>query len=94
MPSARKNMPTVFIPSLLRSLTGGQTEMSIPGATVSEVIAELESRYPGLTGRLCADGRIRPGMAVAVDGLVSTIGLRHRLSPTSEVHFLPAINGG
>jgi molybdopterin synthase sulfur carrier subunit len=87
-------MATVFIPPLLRDLTGGQAKVSVPGDTVQAVITELERRYPGISGRLCENGRIRPGMSVAVDSVVSTLGLRQRLSETSEVHFLPAISGG
>jgi len=87
-------MAIVFIPPLLRDLTDGQTKLSIPGDSVREVIAELESRFPGIEGRLCEDKLIRPGMAVVVDSEVSTVGLRHKLSEASEVHFLPAISGG
>ena len=43
---------------------GGQTRLSIPGESVKEVIVELETRFPGISGRLCVDGRLRPGMAV------------------------------
>lgn len=87
-------MATVFIPSLIKDLTGGQTRLSVPGSSVREVIAELEHRFPGIEGRLVEEGRLRPGMSVAVDSVVSRAGLRHPLSETSEVHFLPAINGG
>ena len=87
-------MATVFIPPLIRDLTGGQTKVSIPGESVQEVIDELETRFPGISGRLCEDGRIRPGMSVFVDNEISTLGLRQRLSGDSEVHFLPAISGG
>ena len=87
-------MATVFIPPLIRDLTGGQTRVIIAANSVREVITQLEARYPGITGRLCQNGSIRPGMAVVVDSEVSTVGLRHRLGDTSEVHFLPAISGG
>ncbi len=87
-------MATVFIPPLLRDLTGGQTRVSVPGNSVREIIAELETRFPGIEGRLCEDRLMRPGMAVVVDSEVSTVGLRHKLSEASEVHFLPAISGG
>ena len=87
-------MAFVFIPPLLRHLTGGQTRLSVPGDTVREVIAELEMRFPGITERLCEGGQLRPGMSVVVDNMVSTAGLRQRLTETSEVHFLPAISGG
>ena len=87
-------MATVFIPPLIRDLTNGQTRVIVPAHSVREAITELETRFPGITGRLCQDGSIRPGMAVVVDSEVSTAGLRHRLSDASEVHFLPAISGG
>ncbi len=87
-------MAVVIIPPLLRDLTGGQTSVSVPGDSVREVITELELRFPGIAERLCEDGRIRPGMAVAVDSIVSTVGMRHHLSEKSEVHFLPALSGG
>jgi molybdopterin synthase sulfur carrier subunit len=87
-------MATVFIPPLLRTLAEGQSQVSISGDSVRDLIAELDRRFPGIESRLCEDGRIRPGMSVIVDNVVSTVGLRHPLSEASEVHFLPAISGG
>ena len=87
-------MATVFIPSLLRDLTGGITELEVPGATLREVIDALEQKYPGLRERLCDAERIRPNIAVVVDGRRSAQGLRTRLEQSSEVHFVPAISGG
>ncbi len=87
-------MATVFIPPLIRDLTGGQSKLSVTGESVQEVIAELEIRFPGISGRLCEDGHIRPGMSVFVDSQISMVGLRQRLLGDSEVHFLPAISGG
>jgi len=85
---------TVFIPPLLRSYTGGASSVTVSGDTVREVIAELDMRFPGIGPRLVDDGRIRPGMSLCVDSVVSTAGLRHKLTEASEVHFLPAISGG
>ena len=87
-------MPVVCIPALLRDLTGGVESVTVPGETVREVIDALEARYPGVKARLCDGDRLRPGIAVVVDGEVSRLRLRQRLSDTSEVHFLPAIGGG
>ena len=87
-------MPVIFIPSLLRDLTGGQESVQVPGATVREVIEALEERYPGVKARLYEGDRLRPGIAVVVDGAVSSQRLRHKLSDNSEVHFLPALSGG
>jgi len=87
-------MAVVWIPALLRELTGGQESVTVPGETVRQVIENLERAYPGIKTRLCEDGRLRPNLSVAVDGRVSRQGLRQRLAETSEVHFLPAISGG
>ena len=87
-------MAVVWIPALLRELTGGQESVTVPGETVRQVIENLERAYPGIKARLCENGRLRPNVSVAVDGRVSRQGLRQRLAETSEVHFLPAISGG
>jgi molybdopterin synthase sulfur carrier subunit len=84
----------VWIPPLLRDLTGGQDRVAMPGERVRDLIAGLEARYPGIEARLCQEGRLRPGIVVVVDGVTSTQGLRQRVREESEVHFIPAIGGG
>ena len=87
-------MPTVWIPSLLRDLTGGQEQLDAPGETVQQVIENLDARYPGVMARLCEGGQLRPTLAVIVDGIASNKRLRQRLAEASEIHFVPAISGG
>jgi molybdopterin synthase sulfur carrier subunit len=87
-------MPVVWVPSLLRDLTGGQEQVRVPGASVSEAIEELERRHPGIKARLCDDEGLQSGIAVIVGTEVSQLGLRHPLGPDSEVFFVPAIGGG
>ena len=87
-------MPTVWIPALLRDLTRGEDFLTVPGETVGQVIENLDARYPGVRVRLCEQGRLKPNIAVVVDGVTSRQRLRHRLTETSEVHFIPAISGG
>ena len=87
-------MPRVFIPPLLRSLAGGASEVDVEGSSVRQVIAALDERFPGIRERLCEGDQLRPGLAVAVDGRMSSIGLLQKVGPESEVHFLPAIGGG
>ncbi len=87
-------MPVIFVPPSLRDLTGGQEQVTVPGSTVREALASLEERCPGVQDRLMEYGRLRPGIAVAVDGVVTRQRLRCALSEGSEVHFLPALSGG
>jgi sulfur-carrier protein len=84
----------VWIPSLHRDLTNGIETVTVEGETVATVVAELEARYPGMADRLCEDGRIRPYIAVSVNGEISHRGLRERLTADSEIHFIPALSGG
>jgi molybdopterin synthase sulfur carrier subunit len=87
-------MPTVWIPALLRDVTGGQETVHVSGKTVAEVIDALEQLHPGVRERLCAGDTLRTGMAVIVDTEVARLGLFQPVGEQSEVHFLPAIGGG
>jgi molybdopterin converting factor small subunit len=87
-------MAIVHIPALLRELANNDVRVEVPAATVREVIAVLEQRYPGIAARLTEDGRLRKGIAVAIDGEIATLGLLERLSENAEIHFIPSIQGG
>ncbi len=87
-------MPTIVIPTPLRDITGDVREVHVMATNVNEAIDALESQFPGIADRLRVDNDIRPGLAVAIDGAMSSRGLMQKLHPESEVHFLPAIGGG
>jgi len=87
-------VPTVFIPPQMRDLTRGRDRIDVAGETLRQVIAALEAQCPGIAGRLLAEGRIAPGLAVSIDGAVTSRGLLARVEPTSEIHIIPAIGGG
>jgi sulfur-carrier protein len=87
-------MAKVWIPSLMRDLTNGKTVVTVKGSTIRQIIDNLEAAYPGARSRLVSGGSLKPGIGVAVDGDMTRLGLRERVRPTSEVHFLPAVAGG
>jgi molybdopterin synthase sulfur carrier subunit len=87
-------MPTVFIPPQMRDLSAGRSELAIEGQTMRQVIANLDAQCPGLGARLVEDDRILPGLAISIDGVVTSRGLLARVEPTSQIHFLPAFGGG
>ncbi len=87
-------MPRVFIPPLLRPLSGGAESVDVPGKSVREVIEVLDARFPGLGEKLREGDSLRPGLTVVVDGDVSPRGLLEIVSAESEIHFLPAVGGG
>ncbi len=79
---------------MLRDLTGGTTQVVVPGSSVREVVEELERRYPGVKSRLVEGDRLRPNITVVVDGSASPKRLRERVTEESEIHFVPTISGG
>ncbi len=87
-------MAIVFIPTLLQSLTGGRASVEAGGATVREVIENLERSWPGIRDRLLEQDRLRPNISIAVDGEVTPMGLLEAVGANSEVHFVAAIKGG
>lgn len=87
-------MAEVYIPALLRDLVKDQEKVHGEGATVGEVLQNLDAQYPGIRARLCEGHSLKPGIAVVVDGQVARMGLIQPIQPGSEVHFLPAISGG
>ncbi len=87
-------MSTVHLPSSLRSLVGGAESVRARGRTVGELIADLESRFPGLQDALTERGELSPHFAVSVDDVVSAEGLDETVRDESEIHFIPPLGGG
>ena len=78
----------------MRKFTGGEENITLPGATVREVIDNLESRHSGIKARLCEEDRLKPGIAIYINGLLSRGSLLERVDADAEIHFLPAMGGG
>jgi|TARA_B100000809_G_scaffold151887_1_gene149227 molybdopterin synthase sulfur carrier subunit len=78
----------------MQGLTEGKRRVEIEGATVRQIINNLETAFPGMKERLMDEGEIKPNISVAVDGEVTTLGMLEKVGEGSEVHFLPAIGGG
>ncbi len=87
-------MPLVFIPSLMRSLTENQDRVSVDGKTLRQIVDNLEAAYPGMKELIVQDGRVRPGLALAINGEIATTGLMAQVPEGAEVQILPAIGGG
>ena len=87
-------MATVHLPRSLVSLfPATPRRVDVDAATVADVIAELERRWPGMRDRLCDPGpQIREHINVFVDG--DRAELATAVSATSAVHVIPAVSGG
>ena len=87
-------MATIFIPTMLQKMTGGDKKVDMDARNVRQVIDRLDELYPGIKNRLVEDGEILPNLAIAIDGDVAIMGMLEKVQEDSEVHFVPAIGGG
>jgi sulfur-carrier protein len=87
-------MPTVNIASPLRSYTQGAASVAARGATVEEVLADLEARFPGMRFRMIDEqGRIRQHVRIFVN--TEGVGdLSRRVANGDVVHLICALSGG
>jgi molybdopterin/thiamine biosynthesis adenylyltransferase/rhodanese-related sulfurtransferase/molybdopterin converting factor small subunit len=90
-------MPTIRIPTPLRSFTKGKDEVTVAGATVREVVAQLGQTFGGVRERIVDDkGEIRRFVNVFVneDDIRSLQGLDSRVADRDVISIVPAIAGG
>lgn len=83
----------VSIPSPLVSYTKAR-EVEAGGATLAELLAELDRRYPGLRFRMIDEqDRVRDHVRIFVNG-EQVFDLARPLAPTDAVHVVQALSGG
>ena len=90
-------MATVRIPTPLRKLTQGKEEVAAAGATIGEVIEDLEKNYPGIKARICDDkGEVRRFVNVFVndEDIRFLQNLDTPLKDGDHLSIIPAIAGG
>jgi MoaD family protein len=87
----------VKLPTILRKHAGGEARVAADGATLREVLKDLESRYPGITKNvLTEDGALHRFINVYVnDEDVRYLGsLETEVRDGDTVSILPAVAGG
>jgi sulfur-carrier protein len=88
---------SVRIPTILRSYTGGAAEVSADQGTLREVIAGLDTAYPGIAGRIVDDGgKLRRFVNVYVgeEDVRFAQGLDTLVPSGAQVSVIPAVAGG
>lgn len=84
----------VFIPSPLRSYTQGASHVEGKGATLGEVIDNLELAHPGLRFRMIDEqGDVRPHIKLFI-GQDHRDELGAEIPPGTDVHIIAALSGG
>jgi molybdopterin synthase sulfur carrier subunit len=83
----------VLIPSSLHSYTNA-SQVDASGATLVELLADLDRQFPGLRFRVVDEqDRMRGHMRFFVNN-EQVFDLTHVLRPTDEVFLLQALSGG
>ena len=84
----------VLLPTPLARYTGGARQVEAAGASLAELFADLDRRYPGLRFRVVDEqGAIRPPIKVFVNRRQAA-SLAVPLGPGDEVLVVAAISGG
>ncbi len=87
----------VRIPTTLRPVAGGRSEVEVEGATLAEVLKGLDAAHPGLAERLVDDGgqlRRFVNVFVADDDVRYLQGLDTPVPDGETVSIIPAVAGG
>jgi molybdopterin converting factor small subunit len=87
---------TVRIPTPLRTLTGGNDEVTAAGGTVAAVIADLEAKFPGMKDRLMDAKGVRRFVNIFVgdEDIRFLDGLETPVKAGDKISIVPAIAGG
>ncbi len=85
------------IPTPLRRLAGGASELTVEGSTITEVIEALERDHPGFKERLYDEGgeiRRFVNIYVAGEDIRFLKGVDTPVKEGEEVSIVPAVAGG
>ena len=88
---------TVRVPGPLRRLTNGSSEVEVEGATVSQALADLETKYPGFADRLYdGSGNLRQFINIYLNDSDIRFGqgLETPLGENDDLSIVPAVAGG
>ncbi|CAB4626653.1 unannotated protein [freshwater metagenome] len=88
---------TVRIPTILRTYTGGQAEVTATGANLQEVLNDLEVQFPGIAARVLDDnGALRRFVNIYVndDDVRFIDGLNSPTAVGAQISIIPAVAGG
>jgi molybdopterin synthase sulfur carrier subunit len=90
-------MVTIRIPTTLRTLTGGDSEVQVEGSTVGEALKNLDAAHPGFRDRLFdEEGNLRRfvNVFVADDDVRYLDGVDTAVPDGAEISIIPAVAGG
>ena len=87
----------VRIPTALRTLTGGASEVTVDGGTVGEILKSLDAAHPGMNERLFDEaGSLRRfvNVFVAEEDIRFLDGVDTPVKEGNVLSIVPAVAGG
>lgn len=87
----------VRIPTILRSYTGDQSQVSVDGGNLYEVLDSLEADFPGIKARIVDEqGAVRRfvNIYVADEDVRFADGLETATPEGAQISIIPAVAGG
>ncbi|MGD9959215.1 MoaD/ThiS family protein [Nocardioides sp.] len=88
---------SVRIPTILRTYTGGESQVSAQGSTLAEVLDDLDASYSGIKGRILDEaGELRRFVNVYVgnDDVRFLDSLDTATPDGTQISVIPAVAGG
>ena len=84
----------VILPTPLAEYTGRQRKVEAEGASLEQLLDDLDRRFPGLRFRVIDEqGRIRPHIKIFVNRSQAA-SIRVPLAPSDEILVVAALSGG
>lgn len=88
---------TIRVPTTLRTLTGGESQVQVEAGTVQEALDALEAAHPGFSDKLLdGDGSLRRfvNVFVADDDVRFLDGMATPIPDGETLSIVPAVAGG
>lgn len=88
---------SVRVPTILRTYTNDASEVTAEGATLAEVLDDLEANHPGIRARILDDsGRVRRFVNVYIgdEDVRFDKGLQTEVKDGQQISIIPAVAGG
>jgi molybdopterin converting factor small subunit len=88
---------SVKVPTILRTYTGGSSDVTVTGANLAEALSSLDDQFPGIGARVLDDeGRLRRFVNVYVndDDVRFLEDLQTPTPDGASISIIPAVAGG
>jgi adenylyltransferase/sulfurtransferase len=89
-------MPNFRIPTPLRPYSGGNSQVTVAGATVGEALNDLTGKYPDLRQHLYDDGQLRSFVNIYLnqEDIRYGDGVETAVAENDTLMIIPSIAGG